>query len=52
MTRITAPAEPGSKDTVEYQEVRSLDRDGSMVVETTLPGESNMRRVVYVKQRR
>jgi hypothetical protein len=50
VTRITAPAEPGSKTTVEYQEVRTLDRDGSMVVETTLSGEQNSRTVVYLRK--
>ncbi len=52
VTKITAPAGPGISDTVEYQEIRSLDRDGSMVVETTQPGQPNARKVVYLKQKR
>ncbi len=49
VTKITAPAGRGSSDTAEYQEIRSLDPDGSMLLETTLPGQPNARKVVYVK---
>jgi uncharacterized protein (TIGR02246 family) len=52
VTTIKAPAEPDSRDTTEYQEVRWLNHQGAMVVDVTLPGRVNARHVVYVKQAR
>lgn len=52
VTTITAPAPPGSDVAMHYQEVRFLDRDGTLVVDTTIPGRPNARRVVYVRQKK
>jgi hypothetical protein len=50
-TTITIPAAAGTEAKTQYQQLRYLDRDGSMVVETTIPGQENARKVVYVKPR-
>ena len=47
VTTLTTHAQPTGGPTVVYEEVRSLDRDGSMVVETTIPGRPGARRVIY-----
>ena len=46
MTGITMPDARGGP-TVQYEEVRYLDRDGSLVVETTMAGRPNKRTTVY-----
>lgn len=40
---------PTGRGAVTYQEVRYLDSSGAMVVETSLPGQDRMRKVVYRK---
>jgi hypothetical protein len=47
VTTIDAPGAPGSTDRVQYRETRSLDRDGAMAIEVTIPGQENSRKVVY-----
>jgi hypothetical protein len=49
VTTITYPLSATSKDTVVMEEVRSIDPDGSLVVETTIMGQPNRRRSVYVR---
>ena len=46
VTAITAPPAPGTDVKTRYEEVRYLDRDGALIVETTIPGQPNARRVV------
>jgi hypothetical protein len=50
VTTIDAPGAPGSSDRVRYRETRSLDRGGAMVVEMTIPGQDNARKVVYTRK--
>jgi hypothetical protein len=52
VTAITAPGAPGSGETVTYGEVRYLDRDGSLVIETTMSGRPNKRTAVYTRSPR
>ena len=49
VTTITGPGLPGSTAAVRYQEERYLDKDGALVVETTIPGQENARKAVYVR---
>jgi hypothetical protein len=49
VTRITVPPAPGGGDQATYQETRSLARDGSLVVEITMAGRPNSRKLVYVR---
>ncbi|MFI5177686.1 MAG: hypothetical protein ACHQO8_03945 [Vicinamibacterales bacterium] len=46
---ISVPNGSSRAGTVEYQEVWSLDTDGSLIVETTMVGQPNLRRCVYKK---
>jgi hypothetical protein len=46
-TAITAPRAPGTEETVTFNEVRYLNADGSLVVETTMAGRPNKRTAVY-----
>ena len=46
---IAVPNRSGGSNPVEYQEVWSLDADGSLIVETTMVGQPNLRRSVYRK---
>jgi hypothetical protein len=51
VTNITMPASPEGKGTATYQEVRYLASDGALVVETTMAGRANARRVVYTRSK-
>jgi hypothetical protein len=48
-TAIMAPRAPGTDETVTYTEVRYLNADGSLVVETTIAGRPNRRTAVYTR---
>jgi hypothetical protein len=49
VTSITVPDAEGSGGVVTYEEVRSLDAQGSLVVETTVAGRPNKRTTVYTR---
>jgi hypothetical protein len=49
VTTITAPAAKGSTTIVTYQDVRYIDASGELVVEISIPGRPNSRRVVYTR---
>jgi hypothetical protein len=49
VTTITGPAAPAGAEPVRYQEQRYLGKDGTLIVETTIPGQENARKVVYVR---
>ena len=49
VTTIRIPPAPGGGELSTYQETRSLDRNGSLVVEITMTGRPNSRKLVYVK---
>jgi hypothetical protein len=49
VTTITAPAAKGSTAMVTYEDVRYIDETGALVVEISIPGRQNSRRVVYRK---
>lgn len=51
ITTITAQVSSVNKTKVQYDETRYVDADGSLVVETTMVGQPNMRRLVYAKSR-
>jgi hypothetical protein len=46
---ISAPFAPGRAGSVEYREVWSLEPDGSLVIETTISGQPNVRKSAYKK---
>ncbi|HYV99105.1 MAG TPA: hypothetical protein VE967_16735 [Gemmatimonadaceae bacterium] len=48
-TKISAPPGPRGGAATTYVETRFIDRDGSLVIETTIPGRANLRRLVYVR---
>jgi len=50
-TTITAPAAKGSKEILTYQDVRCIDESGALVIEISIPGRPNSRRVVYKRSR-
>ena len=50
MTTVTAPAETGGRDTVQYREVRYLDGE-TLVVEITMQGSPNSRKTIYTRKR-
>jgi hypothetical protein len=49
VTRITVPDARENGGEVTYDEVRYLDTDGSLVVETTVAGRPNKRTTVYTR---
>lgn len=49
VTTITYPAGATGTDTVVMEEIRSIDRDGFLVVETTIKSQPNLRRTVYAR---
>jgi hypothetical protein len=49
VTRITVPDARENGREVTYDEVRYLDTDGSLVVETTVAGRPNKRTTVYTR---
>jgi hypothetical protein len=49
VTTIVIPPAPGGGEIGRYQETRSIDRDGSLVVEITMAGRPNSRKLVYVR---
>jgi hypothetical protein len=51
VTTITAPASSVNKTKLQYEETRYIDPDGALVVETTLLGQPNVRRLVYAKSK-
>ena len=50
VTTIVIPATADAA-AIRYEEVRYLDKDGALIVETAIPGQQNARKVVYLKQR-
>ena len=49
VTAITYPMSANSAATVMMEEIRSIDRDGFLVVETAIKGQPNIRRSVYAR---
>ena len=49
VTTITYPMSARSRETVVMEEIRSIDRDGFLVVEITIKGQPNVRRSVYAR---
>ena len=49
VTTITYPMSATSTDTVVMEEIRSIDRDGFLVVEASIKGQPNLRRSVYAR---